>query len=143
MSAIDAVCAEGRWMHTQRFIVTPAWEQALQGNSTHHLLLVARHGTQVVGWCRVFPTDAHEEGEVGIGLLAPYRNQGLGTTMLQRIIAWSRERGYKRLVLYTREDNERAIHVFQRCGFRMTGRREGEWVQMALPLHPESVGDGP
>lgn len=134
-AAIDAVCAEGRWMHTARFEPTPAWEYALSHpDDTSHLLLVACHEDEVVGWCRVFPGGEDGSAVVGIGLLKPYRDRGVGTQMLGTAIDWARQQGLQRLVLTTRSDNARAIHVFRKYGFQETGRRDGEWIEMALLL---------
>ena len=135
ISVIDAVCAEGRWMKTDRFEPTPVWEHALADPGCPcHLLLVAVDGTRITGWCRVFPTGDNGEGEIGIGLLAPYRNQGLGTRMLRRAVKWAKEHHFTRLKLTTRADNTRAIRVFKRCGFVITASTPEGWVKMTLSL---------
>lgn len=131
---ITTLCAEG-WMRTSRFEPTPAWERALSNPSDDaHLLLVAAAGAAPVGWCRVFPTTTPGEAELGIGLLAPYRNQGVGTRLVQQAVTWAQQRGFSRLTLATRADNSRAIRVFEKCGFAFTGQREEIWLEMARPL---------
>jgi RimJ/RimL family protein N-acetyltransferase len=123
-------------MRTTRFEPTPAWEHALAVlDCPCRLLLVAHDGERPVGWCRMFPTDTSGEAEVGIGLLPPYRDQGLGTCMLRQAIGWAREQNLARLTLITRDDNHRAIHVFEKCGFSPTGKSEGKWFEMENPLH--------
>ena len=130
-AVINALCAEGCWMRTTRFEPTPAWEHALtEPDCSCHLLLVAHNGERPVGWCRLFPTAAPGEVELGIGLLPPHRDRGIGTAMVQRSLRWAGEQSLTRLTLTTRDDNHRAIHVFQKCGFSPTGRREGEWIEM-------------
>ncbi len=132
---IGILCSERHWMHTTHFEPTPAWEHALaEPECPCHLLLVACDGEEPIGWCRAFPTERTGEAEIGIGLLPPYRNRGLGTRMLQRAIEWARKQGLERLVLTTRDDNHHAIHVFAKCGFTPTGRKDGRWIEMALPL---------
>lgn len=134
VAALDAVCAEGM-MHTPRFEPTPAWEHALsQLGCPCHLLLTALDGTQIVGWCRLFPTDNEGEAELGIGLLTSARGQGLGARMLGKAIAWARGRGLARLVLTTRSDNLRALRLFTRYGFAPTGRKDSDWIEMTLGL---------
>jgi len=134
IGTINAVCAGGM-MRTPRFEPTPAWEHALaRPDCPCHLLLVAVEGANVVGWCRLFPTDANGEAELGIGLLATARGHGLGTQMLLEAIAWAHERGLARLVLTTRADNYRALRLFTKHGFVPTGRKEGDWIEMALGL---------
>jgi len=132
---IDNVCSEGRWMRTTCFEPTPAWEHALaEPDCPCHLLLVACDGERPVGWCRVFPTGTPGEAEVGIGLLPPCRDQGLGTCMLQQAAGWARGQHLARLTLTTRADNQRAVRVFEKCGFSPTCQNEGEWVEMECTL---------
>ena len=122
-------------MRTTRFEPTPAWEHALtEPDCPNHLLLVAHDGEQAIGWCRAFPTGAQAGAELGIGLLPPYRNQGLGTDMVRKTLNWACGQGLARLTLTTRDDNHRAIHVFEKCGFSPTGRNEGKWIEMEYLL---------
>jgi len=134
--AINAVCAEGRWMRTARFEPDAAWEHALASpDCPCHLLLVARAGGEVTGWCRAFPADADEAAvTVGLGLLPPHRDRGIGTAMLRQALDWARQAGYRQAHLTTREDNARAIHVFQRCGFRVAGQAEDGLLIMTCDL---------
>jgi RimJ/RimL family protein N-acetyltransferase len=133
-AVLNTVCAEGM-MRTPRFEPTPAWEHALaRPDCPCHLLLVATDGANIVGWCRLFPTDANGEAELGIGLLAPTRGHGLGTQMLLEAIAWAHERRLARLVLTTRADNHQALRLFTKHGFVPTGRKEEDWIEMALGL---------
>lgn len=142
-STINAICAEGI-MRTPRFEPTPAWEHALnQPDCACHLLLVALDGERIVGWCLLFPTGSRGEAELGIGLLAPARGQGVGARMLGEAITWACERGWARLVLTTRPDNHPALRLFTRYGFVPTGQGEGGWIEMALQLPPSEKRSGP
>ena len=130
VDAINAVCAGGM-MRTPLFEPTPAWEHALaRPDCPCHLLLVAEDGANVVGWCRLFPTD---EGalELGIGVVAPYRRRGLGRALLGAALEWASARGMP-VVLETRTDNAPAIRLFTRSGFRVVGQQDGHW-QMRYP----------
>jgi ribosomal protein S18 acetylase RimI-like enzyme len=130
MDAINAVCAGGM-MRTPRFEPTPAWEHALaRPDCPCHLLLVAVEGANVVGWCRLFPTD---EGalELGIGVVASHRRRGLGRALLGAALEWASARGMP-VVLETRTDNTLAIRLFTRSGFRVVGQGDGHW-QMRYP----------
>ncbi|GAB4412255.1 MAG: GNAT family protein [Anaerolineales bacterium] len=134
--AIDAVCAEGQWMRTARFEPDAAWEHALAyPDCPCRLLLVAEDGGDIVGWCRAFPADAGEAAvTIGLGLLPSHRDQGIGTAMLRQALDWARRVGYRQARLTTREDNARAIHVFQRCGFRVAGPADDGLLSMTCDL---------
>ena len=139
VDAINAVCREGCWMSTPRFRPTPAWAHALEvPQCLHHALLIAEDRGRVVGWCRLFPKagcgEPSTEAELGIGLLAAYRGRGWGKALLQEALGWATGAGLRRVVLTTRTDNLRAIHLFTNHGFIETGRRADGWIEMAFPL---------
>jgi len=45
-------------------------------------------------------------------IFEPYQNKGYGTQVVQELV----QRGYKNL--WVRSDNEMAIHVYEKCGFK-------------------------
>ena len=129
ISAIDSVGAEGIYLVTERYVPTPQWEQVLYNPGKHpdHLLLVLEVDGQVIGWCRVFPNDfspkTRHTGEVGIGLLKPFREVGIGTALMECTIEWARTQGVEKLTVSTFSTNLRAINLFKKMGFAITGRR--------------------
>jgi RimJ/RimL family protein N-acetyltransferase len=122
-------------MRTYCFEPTPMWEHALTySDCPCHLLLVVCDGQYIVGWCRMFPTHTPGEADVGIGLLLPYRDQGLGTSTLRQAVGWARGQNLAQLTLTARLDNHRAIHVFEKCGFSPVGRSNGIRIKMRRTL---------
>lgn len=138
MAAIDAVCAEGHWMRTLHYEPTPAWEHALNdADCPDHLLLVVKDESQIIGWCRTFPMNCQDGDMVanlGIGLLPSYRDQGIGTALVHTSLDWASDVGIARITLTTWPDNHRAIHVFRKCGFTLTGNRYNGTIEMAVEL---------
>ena len=47
------------------------------------------------------------------------RNKGIGTLLLEKLIAHSKSQGIKRIVVVTTNDNINAISFYQRKGFDM------------------------
>ena len=62
-------------------------------------------------------------GGVGIGIKKGYRDVGIGTEMLKTLIAQAKKAGLKMLTLSVFSTNKRAIHVYEKVGFKETGRR--------------------
>ena len=138
IQAIEAVCGEGCWMRTSRFEPTPGWIHALEEpQCACHLLLVVEDTGHVVGWCRTFPKESGDEvreATLGIGLLPPYRDRGIGTALVRQSLSWAKNVGYQCVRLTTHPDNARAIHVFTHCGFTFTGQSSDTWLEMTCDL---------
>lgn len=64
-------------------------------------------------------------GEIGIAVNKHWRNKGVGTALMQFLIDWARGTGVvTRMELQVNTHNERAIHVYQKVGFEIEGRRK-------------------
>ena len=129
IAAVDAVCRERRYMMTDHFEPGPAWKEALgmAPLSGWKLLLVAECEGRIVGWCRVFAETvspfARHVAELGIGVIKPYREIGIGTHLLRRAIKTAREARLEKLIATAFAINERALNLFIGRGFKVTGRR--------------------
>jgi RimJ/RimL family protein N-acetyltransferase len=62
--------------------------------------------------------------QFGITVHDDYQNRGLGTILTQYMVEIAKERGVKKVSLEVVVENERAIKVYERCGFRKEGRLE-------------------
>ncbi len=112
--AINSVCREEKWMHTSRFVPTKQWLQILHDHESSHLLLVAAENKTIIGWCRVF-VQGHT-GDLGIGVMKSYRDQGIGSQLLRIAVRWAKNHVLA-TTLCCRRDNSRALHVFEKYGF--------------------------
>ena len=54
------------------------------------------------------------------------RGQGVGRQLLQRALAFSDARGYKRAYLWTFEGLSAARHLYEACGFKLVHERPGK-----------------
>ncbi len=106
-------------------------------------MLVVRHGEEVVGFVQVFeePDPDARYADVDIFIAAEQQDQGLGTEAFGLVLAHLLdERAHHRVTLTTSPDNARAIHVYEKLGFRTVGvlRRSqriqpsGEWEDELL-----------
>ncbi len=71
-------------------------------------------------------------GELGIAITASKQNSGYGTEAVTAMTEYgSRQLGLKRIFLRTNPQNSRAIHVYQKCGFKEYDRTDAhicmEW----------------
>jgi RimJ/RimL family protein N-acetyltransferase len=85
---------------------------------------VAMMDDTVVGWCDILskprPAMRHS-GVLGVGVLKPYRRQGIGTSLIETTLGAAKDRGVKRVELYVRTDNEPAKKLYEKFGFVVEG----------------------
>ena len=60
---------------------------------------------------------------IGIGLVKKYWNLGIGTLILEEMIALAKEKGVLQLDLDFIEGNERAKALYQKVGFKIVGEK--------------------
>ncbi len=133
IAGMNAVCAEDKYFYAEQYIPTPQWEAVLRCPDTvpDHLLLVAELEGQFVGAGRVFPgpwgPKDHHTAEIGLFVLKPFRNQGIGTRLLASMLDWARDTDYEKVTLSGLATNERAIHLFKKFGFVVEGVRRRQF----------------
>ena len=65
--------------------------------------------------------------ELGIAITAKMQDKGLGTEAISRMIDYGFDvLGLKKIILKTDPDNDRALHVYARCGFKEYDRNEND-----------------
>jgi RimJ/RimL family protein N-acetyltransferase len=80
---------------------------------------------RVVGWCDIFAHWAYalqHVGTLGMGVHASFRGQGLGRRLIAKTLAHACDKGIYRVTLEAREDNLRAIRLYESMGFKHEGR---------------------
>jgi len=60
-------------------------------------------------------------GNIGISLLQEYREDGIGTKLLTHLIAEGKKLGLSLLHLTCLENNDRALHLYEKLGFKRCG----------------------
>jgi len=68
------------------------------------------------------PQTSHV-GTLGIAVLAPYRNRGIGSRLLDTADAWARHSGLRRLELEVLSNNPVAQRLYLRKGYAVEGCR--------------------
>lgn len=134
IAGINAVCAEGQYFSTPEYIPTPQWETVLRApeNAPNHLLYVAELDDQIIGAAQILPDAIRSnEGVLGIFVLQAYRNHGIGSQLLAKLLKDAKLH-YNKIVLYVLATNNRAIHLFQKMGFREYERRLYRYAYLGM-----------
>ena len=96
------------------------FENSLQ----HSLSTVVCINSHLVGFVVVSSVLDHAEVE-DICVDKRYRNQGIGSALINELIARAKRLGMSQLFLEVAENNQSAIAVYNKIGFIQTGRRKG------------------
>lgn len=94
--------------------------------------LIATRGDDVVGHVAVVPAGAADP-EFVIFVHPSYRNRGIGTELLEHVVARAADRDHDELHLNVSRERRRAIAVYEKVGFDVTATNVMD-LEMALPL---------
>lgn len=124
-AAIDHVAKERKYL---AFLEGPSLEicrtfvlASLRANWPNFIAVSAGN---LVGWCNITPFNNHlfaHAGALGIAVLAPHRGQGIGHALMHATLNKAKLTGLTRIELIVRENNTRAITLYQKFGFQTEG----------------------
>jgi len=122
---LDAVARERRYL---LFLEAPPLEDVRafvrRGIANGHAHCIALAGGKVVGWCDILPDvrqAAAHVGVLGMGVLERFRGRGIGGALAKAALERARAKGLTRVELTVREDNPRAIGLYEKLGFAREG----------------------
>lgn len=110
-------------------------EEWVRGLLSETCNLVAVAEGRVVGHAALLEIESGRVGEFLIFVHQDDQNRGIGTALTRAAIELAKAFGYSRLWLTVEALNPRAIHVYERSGFRLVGPRETE-REMVADLGP-------
>ena len=123
--AVGSVAREKRFlMTTDAFSLERTTEFVSKNIDNNYAQYVAISDGEVVGWADIVPKSCPSEkhcGGLGMGIIAPYRGQGLGDRLLANAIRHSWDIGLTRLQLGVFDDNHRAMALYHKHGFQHEG----------------------
>ncbi len=96
-------------------------------NSTSAVYFVAEAGGRLIGEinCRRGTRRAFAHiATLGMSVCAEWRNRGVGSRLMTEALAWAKSTGaVGRVELFVYADNHAAIHLYEKFGFEIEGRR--------------------
>jgi GNAT superfamily N-acetyltransferase len=123
IQVINSVAAEGRFLQTECYTPTLAWENLLEGavdgKREGYLLVVVCDREEMIGFGRLSPDDLGGRctGNVGIVLLPGYRYKKIGTQLLEFIVNIAPQFSYENLTADILFDNLVSLRLFLGRGF--------------------------
>ena len=92
-------------------------------NSRDDIMFLAKSDDKIVGCATLsrLPRRMQYRGDFAISVAKDYWNKGIGSQLLNNIIAFAKENSFEIIDLQVRSDNERAIHLYEKYGFEKIG----------------------
>lgn len=105
----------------------PEWE-AWDGSHFSHSRIIAVQDGKVSGWAALSPVSSRPVysgvAEVSVYVGNGYRGNGLGYQLLNELVLQSEANGIWTLQASIFPENIASVHIHEKCGFRIMGRRE-------------------
>jgi len=105
-----------------------AWDRELflgyLARSDRSVFLVAAIGRKVVGYALAFHSPTRAELH-SIAVAPGARGRGIAAALLRRVFALLRRRGFETVSLNVRLENEAAVRLYRKLGFRRVRRVDG------------------
>lgn len=91
-------------------------------------VLVARIDGRIVGFLALWRIneDAERTTSIGLSVHPEYWGRGIATNLIKEAIKLAREKGVKKLIIETLEENSAMKHVAEKLGFKLETIRKGK-----------------
>ena len=108
-----------------------AWTSNIDYERNLPILALIMEGTEwrIIGSATLsFNALQHSrhKAELGITVHDDYQNLGVGTELIKHLLHIAHKSGLKKVHLIVNTSNKRAIHVYEKFGFRIEGKLEKE-----------------
>lgn len=124
-----------------------AWSSTMvrdELTAPHRAYFVLESAGEIIGYAGLLCVGIEADVQT-IGLTESARGSGQGARLLQTLIDTAKQRGAEHMFLEVREDNARAIRLYEQHGFQPIARREGYYqpeniaaIIMHVALTPET-----
>ena len=104
------------------------------GRQKGDICYVAESGEKIVGavWVRIMDDYGHVNDatpSLAISLLKEYRNHGIGTKLMKRILLELKNQGYKQTSLSVQKKNY-AVRMYHKVGFHIVEENDEEYIMV-------------
>lgn len=128
-----------------RWGMPPYTRERIEGwlsNLQNLIIVVAFYNDRIVGDAHIFKFPHSRRkgtGDTVIYLHQDFHNVGLGTKMLTKLIELAKKEGLPRIGLSVIAGNKRAIHLYQKFGFKIDGVMKETYLGEDGKYHDELV----
>lgn len=103
------------------------------GNENHDIALSAVSSGEIAGiiWARIMHDYGHIDDQtpsLAMAVKKAYRQQGIGTALLQALLRELKIKGYKQISLSVQKENYAAIKLYKKAGFCIFQETQEEYI---------------
>jgi GNAT superfamily N-acetyltransferase len=80
-------------------------------------IIFAKSGQEILGTVALIPKGDGDWEMIKMGVREEVQGKGIGFLLGEKILGIAREKGAKRVVLYTNSKLEAAVHLYEKLGF--------------------------
>lgn len=105
------------------------WTSNIDYSKNLPILALVEEKKRVIGSASLsfYSSEANRhKAELGITIHDDYQGLGLGTVMISHLLGIASKKGLRKVFLLVNTTSSRAIHVYQKCGFKIEARLEKE-----------------
>jgi len=123
----DAPTAYGSTLAQEQSYSEEVWRERSLGTSSgceRATFVAERDGI----WIGMVTGLANQQGEtrestllVAMFVATSARREGIGVALVDALTSWARDCGANQIALWVTSDNDPAVSLYRRCGFRFTG----------------------
>ncbi|MFA9379197.1 MAG: GNAT family N-acetyltransferase [Lachnotalea sp.] len=104
------------------------------GKEKGDICFVAKVNEKIVGavWVRIMNDYGHIDNDTpsfAISLYKEYRNAGIGTAMMEKMLETLKQRGYRQTSLAVQKVNY-AVQMYKKVGFEIVDENEEEYIMI-------------
>jgi L-amino acid N-acyltransferase YncA len=123
---LNSIIAEGRYTALAGQWTAEAEQAFLQSLGPRSEVFVAKVAGRIVGFQVIEPFVTYTStmdhvAHFGTYVRADFRGCGIGRRLAQATLAFAREQGYEKSVIYVMADNEPGLAYYRRLGFKERG----------------------
>ncbi len=109
--------------------------------SASHSFDIVKNNIKIGEFCLLFTGSVVSLWSFNIS--EAYRGKGIGGIILGHILADLKQQNRKKLVLYVKRDNLKAIKLYEKAGFKMVEQNDSTSLYMEHPLRHIKLGKLP
>lgn len=123
------------------YVAKTFYEFAINYSDKKDRMFMAEYEGKIIA-CVAIVGHSEKNAQLRWFLVLPeFRGLGLGKLLYQAALEYCREMNYSRIWLLTTSDQERAIAMYEKAGFRLIGKTPGTmWQADLMELEYELIG---